>query len=262
MKIINRLLYPFVSVAAVIAASYIASYLFNSNIIAPSPTIVLGEFVKLFSESDFARCVLSTLWRSVYGFLLSFVVALVLAVVANIGEIAEKILYPLTLLARAIPTMSVILLCLLWLRSDKTPVAVSFIIVFPMLYSAILSALKSRDKEIAEMLKVYKVGKVKTFFGYTLPDVALRLYPQFVTTLSFNIKLTISGEAMAYTGHSIGNAMKLANMNFDTAVLLAWTIVAVLLSFAVELFLKLGATAAVKVFNGYKDRKIKQEICR
>lgn len=262
MKTISRWVYPLCSAAIMITLYYITSYVLDSNIVAPSPTEVFAEFIKLFGEDDFFRCVFSTLWRSVYGFSAAFLVALVFAVIANTGVVAEKLLYPITLVARAVPTMSVILLCLLWLRSDKTPVAVSFIVVFPMLYSAILSTLKSRDGGIAEMLKVYKVDKSRMFFRYTLPDVAIRLYPQLVTTLSFNIKLTVSGEAMAYTGHSIGNAMKIANMNFETAVLLAWTLVAVLLSFAVEVFFKVAAVAVKRVAYGRKGRKLKQEICR
>lgn len=230
-----------------IAVCYLISYRVGSDLIAPAPHAILKEFIRIVGEKDFFKRVFSTFLRSFYGYSLSFAVALAFAVAAKASAAVEKILYPVTVVSRAIPTMSIILLCLMWLKSGTIPVVVSFAILFPMLYSAIISVLNSSDNKIAQMMKVYKVPAAKRFFKYYLPDAAARLYPQFVTTFSFNIKLTISGEAMAYTLNSIGQSMKSANMNLETANLLAWTLTAILLSFVVEIVLKAICVAAIKV---------------
>ena len=124
-----------------------------------------------------------------------------------------------------------------------------------MLYSALLSAIKASDKEMKDVIKVYNVSKSKSFFRYYLPSVFLSVFPQLVTTLSFNVKLTISGEALSNTSISVGNAMKIADFNTDTAQLFAWTIVAVLLGFAVELILKALYKIGERVRYGYRNRK-------
>ena len=149
--------------------------------------------------------------------------------------------------------MSVVLLCVLWLKADKLPIAVSFIVMFPMLYASILGVLSSRDKQMTEMIKVYRVPKSKAFFRYYFPDTVIRLFPQLVSTLSFNVKLTISGEALAYTPNSIGNELKVANINIETAEIMAWTVVAILLSFVVELLL-------YGIFHGIKRIRYEYRI--
>ena len=242
----------------VIALCYLASYRLDSNIIAPSPTVVFKEFCALFMRADFFICVFSTLWRATYGYALAFLAALVLATAANASKVVEKLLYPITAIVRAVPTMAVILLCLTFLRSKKTPVAVSLIITFPMLYSAIFGVLSSRDKKISEMIKVYGVPADKVFFKYLFPDTVYRLFPQFVTTFSFNVKLTVSGEAMAWTKDSIGASMMIAKSNVETAVLLAWALVTIILSFIIELGLKGLAALFIKIkkeCNVHRNKK-------
>ena len=134
--------------------------------------------------------------------------------------------------------MSVIFVCLVWVKADNSPIVISFIVVFPMTYSAVLNAMKNRDKKVAEMLKVYGVKPAKVFFGVTLPDVFDRLFPELVSVLAFNVKLTVSGEAIAYTKFSIGREMSRANAFNDMARLMALTLIAVLLSVVIELLVK------------------------
>lgn len=238
-----------------IALCYLISYRIGSDLIAPAPHVILKEFISIIGEKDYFKRVFSTLLRSFYGYALSFAVALIFAVAAKASRALEKILYPVTVVSRAVPTMSVILLCLMWLKSGTIPVVVSFVILFPMIYSAIISVLNASDKQIAQMMTVYKVPVAKRFFGYYLPDAVARLFPQFVTTFSFNIKLTISGEAMAYTAGSVGQSMKFANMNLETANLLAWTLTAILLSFIVELALRAIRALVIKVKNERRNKR-------
>lgn len=255
MKTVEKIVYPLISAVIMICLCYIISYRVGNDLIAPAPHEVFKEFIRIVGEKGFFKRVFSTLIRSFYGYVLSFAVALAFAVAAKSSTAIEKILYPVTVVSRAIPTMSIILLCLMWLKSGTIPIVVSFAILFPMIYSQIISVLNSSDNKIKQMMKVYKVPAAKRFFKYYLPDTTTRLYPQFVATFSFNIKLTISGEAMAYTLNSIGQSMKSANMNLETANLLSWTLTAILLSFIVELVLKALRSAVVKVKNEYRNKK-------
>ena len=236
---------------------YITAGIFNDDMIAPAPHAVMKEFFAILGEKSVYKSIIGTLWRSTISFSISFAVALALAVIASFSPLAEKFFYPLVAIVRVVPAMSVILLCLIWLRSSKSPIAVSFIVVFPMLYSAILNALKNRDKNLIQMLKAYNVKPMKVFFGATLPDVVGKLFPEFVSVFAFNIKLTISGEALAYTKQSIGREMYAANSNFLTGRLLALTVIAVLLSVALELLFK-GVYYLIK--KGIKEHGRKKTL--
>ena len=88
------------------------------------------------------------------------------------------------------------------------------------------------------MLKVYGVKPMKVFFGVTLPEVFDRLFPELVSVLAYNVKLTVSGEAIAYTKFSVGREMSRANALNDMTRLMALTLIAVLLSVVIELVVR------------------------
>ncbi len=65
----------------------------------------------------------------------------------------------MTSLARSIPNMVLIVLTLIWFSKESAPYIVVFIMVFPVLYDAILGSMKNIDKNILEMADLYKVSE-------------------------------------------------------------------------------------------------------
>lgn len=260
MVIFKKIGLPIISVLGIIGALYALAFALNSEIVAPSPNLIFKEFVALFKTKNFIKSAFLTLWRSTYSFLIAFLVALIFAVLANKSEIVERLFYPVTVIFRAMPTMAIILLCLIWLKASKSPSAISFIVVFPMLYSAILSSLRAQDKKLLEMAKVYGVSGATVLFKLVFPQVLSALVPQLISTFSFNIKLVIAGEAMAYTKLSIGVMMSSASSAFETARLLALATVAIILSFLVEFLLKGLCKIIKEVAYGYNRKKAEQIV--
>ena len=260
MTIFKKLGLPIISILGVIGALYVLAFAFNSEIVAPSPNLIFEEFLALFKTKNFIKSTFLTLWRSTSSFFMAFLVALIFGVLANKSEILERLFYPITIIFRAMPTMAIILLCLIWLKSSKSPLAISFIVVFPMLYSAILSSLKAQDKQLLQMAKVYGVKPATVFFKLTFPQVLSALIPQLISIFSFNIKLVIAGEAMAYTKLSLGVMMNEASSAFETARLLALATVAIILSFIVEYLLKGLCKIIKEVAHGYNRKKAEQSV--
>lgn len=246
--------------AAVIAIWYISAAIINDEILAPSPKSVMAELFSILGKKRTYKAINGTLLRSITSFFISFFAAVLLAVPASFSGFVKKAFYPLVALSRAMPTMSVILLCLIWLKSSAAPVAVSFIVVFPMLYAAVLNALENRNKRTAEMLKIYGVSKTKVFFGVTFPDILEKLFPEFVSVFAFNVKLTVSGEAIAYTRQSLGREMYAANASFLTGRLMAFTLIAVLLSVALELIVKGIYLAITRGVKNHARKKSEQKL--
>ena len=260
MKLFKKIGIPIISVLGVIALWQILSFTLNSEIVAPSVKKIFIEFIGLFSTKNFFKSIFLTLWRAVLSFLISLVLATVCAIFANMSETVERLFYPITVILRAMPTMSVILLCLIWLKSSKSPIAISFIVVFPMIYSAVLSALKSQDEQLLQMAKVYGVKRGTVLTKLILPQVLLSLTPQLISTFSFNIKLTVAGEALAYTKLSLGVIMHGAQTAFETARLLALTVVAIGLSFCLEIILKGIFNLSKRIIYGYNRKRAIQKI--
>ena len=259
-KRIAEIVLPILSVAAFVAIWWAFAKKTNSEIVAPEPTLVGKELLSLLKNKNFFSSLGGTMKRVTEAFSLSFVCALLFAVLADRFSFLKSAFSPFIVFMRATPTMSVILLCLIWLKEAKSPIAVSLLVVFPMLYSAILGVLSGRDRSLDELAEVYGVKKSKVFFLMTFPAVFESLFSQLVSTFAFCIKLTIAGESLAATKLSVGKDMHDASVNFETAKLLAYTLCAVAVAFLAEILLKLLYKLIKGVIYGSRRKRIDKEI--
>ena len=241
-----------VGVVAIVVIWSVAAFALNDEMMMPAPSAVAKEFIAVFGEKSTYKSIIGTLWRSTISFSVAFAFAVLFALAANVSSFCEKLFYPLIALVRVVPAMSIIFICLVWVKADNSPIVIS--------YSAVLNAMKNRDKKVAEMLKVYGVKPSKVFFGVTLPDVFDRLFPELVSVLAFNVKLTVSGEAIAYTKFSIGREMSRANAFSDMTRLMALTLIAVLLSVVIELVVKAVYILVKRRLRDYGRKKSSQGI--
>ena len=93
MKSLLKIIYPLLSVALFAFGYYLLSLRLDSKIAAPQIDLIVKETGKIIAEKTFAKAVFSTLWRAVYGFMISLFIATIFAVIASAGETIEKLLY-------------------------------------------------------------------------------------------------------------------------------------------------------------------------
>ena len=84
------------------------------------------------------------------------------------------------------------------------------------------------------MARVFRVGPLRTARSVYLSAA----YPHFLSacTLSLGMcwKAGVAAEVIGYPRHSIGEALYLAKLNFDTPDIFAWTLAVILLSVGFE----------------------------
>ena len=229
---------PVITVFLLIIVWQMAAMTVGAEIILPTPLQSAKELIAMFESASFYGAILSSLWKVALSFGIALVSGLLFAVLASASTVFERLFYPVIVVVRATPTMSVIFLCLIWFSSKISPMIVSLAVIFPMTYTNAYSAIKACDKRLLEMAKLYKVKRSYVFGKLYLPFVADKLYIQSTATLSFNVKLVIAAEALAATRDSLGNIMQIAKANLETARLFAVTVVALVLSVLLELALK------------------------
>ena len=91
------------------------------------------------------------------------------------------------------------------------------------------------DSGLIEMSKLYKVPVSTQIKELYVPSVLPYVFASVKSTLSFTVKIMVSGEVLANTAESMGNAMQIAKIYLDTAELLGWTVMAIALSYLLEL---------------------------
>ena len=74
-----------------------------------------------------------------------------LAALAAKSKRAEELLAPAVLTIKAVPVASFIILVLIWISSRNLSVCISFLMVFPVIYTNTLNGIRRTDRELLEM---------------------------------------------------------------------------------------------------------------
>ena len=233
-RIVENIVAPLVGLAAFIGIWYAAAAWIGVSIILPSPTETLSSFFRLLGSSVFYVAVGHTLLRTILSFLVAFFLACVFAFLSKISAFFRNAFSPIAIIMRVLPTISVILLVLIWFKSATAPFVITFIVIFPMLYTTVLNASDGVDKNLVEMGRVYGFSRLKLFSRIYVPQMTPAVLTGVGITLSFSVKLTVAAEVLSSTKESMGRYMQSASAYIETANLLAWTIAAILLGFLLE----------------------------
>jgi NitT/TauT family transport system permease protein len=220
----------FWTVLALIADS---SYILPS---IPETVVAIGE---LLITGEFYISFLLTLLRSVIAFALSFSVAFLLSLLCYKKKTADRIISPIVGILRALPTVAVILLLLIWTNSEVAPVIVTMLVVLPTLKTEITNALNTLDDDVITMCKVFGVSKREVFKKVTVPQVLPALLLSAGAGLSLNVKLMVAAEVLASTKNSIGNMLNFANFNLLVPRMLALVTLSVIACLVIEKAFKL-----------------------
>ena len=207
-----------------------ASMAVGSALLLPAPTAVLGRLGALAATAAFWRAVLFSFCRIAGGFALALVLAAVLALAAGRWPVVDVLLRPYVLAIKAVPVASFIILALIWMRAAMLPLFISFLMVFPILYTNILTGLRSADAELLEMTRVFRVPWRRTLRGIYLPAVEPFLLAGCATALGMSWKAGVAAEVIGVVAGSLGERLYDAKIYLQTADLLAWTVVIVALS--------------------------------
>lgn len=232
-KILN-IAVPILTIAAIAVFWLVAALCVGERLILPMPHEALREFFLLFGKDSFYTAFFSTMLRSLIAFVLSFAFALVLAACAARYRTAERIAATLVPIIRALPTIAVVLLLVLWTSSRTAAVTVTMLVVFPTLYTNAVTALKGIDGELAEMCRVYGIDKKTRIFKIYLPAVLPPLIIAAGAGFALNLKLMVAAEVLAQTANGLGILMNEGKIYFETARLMALVLVAVVTGLAVE----------------------------
>lgn len=228
------IIFPILALCLLVAVWDIFAVAVNIELIIPGVGVTFSKLFALLGQASFYRAVGNTLLRSIISFLLGAVFAMTLSF-ASLNGVVKNLLSPIIKIMRSIPTMSIILLTVVWLKPTTSPILIAFLINFPIMYSGFYSAISGVDKELVEMSRAYKVPLKKRIFSLYLPQILPSALDNMQSTASFTVKVVISAEVIAQTRYSMGIMMQQARGYLETAELLAWTIVAIALSYLVEL---------------------------
>ena len=230
----NNLLYLISGILVAIVIYLIAYLLCGNEYVLPSPVSVIEETALLFISKSFYEALGGTLLRVLGGFIISFIVAVILAVLARLYPFINGVLSVIVGALRSLPVLAVLLIILTSVSRTVAPIVVCFLSLFPILYTAFINALKGVPSELEEMCSVYKIPLKRRIFSLYIPHVLPRILLDSASGFSFGLKLVVSAEILASVYGSVGGIIKEASLYLLTSRLFALTLAVCLIGIIVE----------------------------
>jgi len=227
------IVYPIIALGALMALWAIFAAVVNVELILPDVATSFKKLIALLGDKSFYAAVGNTLLRTLISFALGVGFALLFSFLSLFSPV-RHLLSPIIKIMRSVPTMSIILLTVIWMRPTTSPILIAFLINFPVMYSGFYSAIKGVDKDLTEMSKAYKVPIKRRLISLYLPQILPSVFDNMQSSVSLTLKIIISAEVIAQTRNSMGIMMQLARGYLETAELVAWTIVAILVGYLLE----------------------------
>ncbi len=238
---IRRLLSLLIGMAAVLfwlLLWQLAAMAVDLPILLPSPIGVAKRLASLALTGVFWSAVGTSLWHVALGFACGLVCGVLTAVVSHLLKGVTALLSPLMLVIKATPVASFILLAYVWMSTDAIPVFTAFLMVLPIVYSAVFEGLSTLDRQLGEMLTLNRVPFARRLRLFYLPSLLPFLQAGAVTALGMSWKAGIAAEVLVVSRGSVGKYIYESKTYLETADLFAWTVTVILLSLVIELLFK------------------------
>ena len=215
-----------------------AAMLVGKPLLLPGPVDTAQTLFRLAGKAVFWQSTGMTLLRVAAGYLCAVVLGVLLAISCHFIPLLEALFSPIRAVIKATPVSSFIMLVLLWMKKAQVPVFISFLMVLPIVWTAVQEGLKATDGQLKEMTQMYGFSRWQRFRYLYAPSVKPAFAASCMTGLGFAWKSGIAAEVLALPALSVGLHLYNAKIYLERAELFAWTFTVILLSMALEALLK------------------------
>ncbi|MEW2398558.1 ABC transporter permease [Streptomyces sp. NPDC046862] len=136
----------------------------------PAPWTVLETAGRLWTDGTLSTDVLTSLERAAYGFAIGLTAGVSLALASGLSRVGEALIDGTVQLNRAIPTLGLIPLFILWLGIGETfKIAIIAIVVYIPIYLNTHAALSGIDHRFVELAEVQGLNRFQFIRQIVIP---------------------------------------------------------------------------------------------
>ncbi|MBI9108831.1 MAG: ABC transporter permease [Spirochaetales bacterium] len=216
-----------------------ASLRIGTDIILPAPETVFLRLLAISGKPEFWTAVGATVLRTVYGLIISFALGFTAGIACGTSRRVDAVFSPVISIIRTAPVMSIILLAMIWFKTDIVPVFVCILMIFPILTANVKQGVNGVDRRLLELAKVYKLSRSEVLKEITIPSIVPFVLAGLRSSIGVAWKVVIAAEVLSLPVRSIGTGLQFSQMNLETAEVMAWTVMAIILSWISESILDL-----------------------
>ena len=236
----GKLLTALLSVALWLLVWQLAAQRMNQHLLLPAPITVARRLCELVITPKFWQYTLRSLMRVIGGIVTGVGIAILVSALTAAFRPVEILLSPVITVIKSTPVASFIILAMLWIADDTLPVFISFLMVFPVVWANLHTALRSIPAPYHDLSRIYRLPLGRRIRRIYAPYALPYFLSACRSSLGLAWKAGIAAEVIALPALSIGKQLNESKLYLETIDLFAWTVVVVLLSLALETLAKLA----------------------
>lgn len=256
-KYLLNILYYIIGIIIVALLFQVFSWIKNNEYFLPSVASIINNFFNLLTKGETWIAILLTIRNVFLSILLSFLIAVILALIATKFKVIYNILKPLMMIFRFIPLI-IIITVLFYLFYRKEGITLYICVtsfLTPMIYEAIYQGISRIDKSYIDVYKLHSSFNLKILFRVYLPLTVGACKAAFLNAIGLGIKICLSVEFICSLDKTLGYLIKneINSLEGYTNVY-AYLIILIILSIILELLPLLVEYIYKKI--KYRERKI------
>jgi len=212
----------------------IISLFAGSEQIVPSPENTLMTVIRVFGEKGFWISLIYTISRGLTGFVISILLAFIIGIPSGSNRSIYLLFNPFLVAFRSTPVISLILLAIIWLGNELVPVFIAILTMFPIMATNIADGIRNVDTHLIEMGKIYGIKHKRILREISIPSIIPFITSGVSSAMGFGWRAIIIGEVLAQPRFGIGTQMQNAQIYLQVSELIAWTLIAILISYIFE----------------------------
>lgn len=230
----KRIVLTCLSILLIPVAWQLLSWQMAQPQLIPSFPDLIRALFRLVYSPGFLVSIGTTCLRACVGLLLSLVAASITAFLLNRSEGIRLLFMPWLSLLRSVPVISFILLALIFLNPEMIPLLIAFLTMYPLLTENLLKGLMNRRDSWKMLARQFHLNAWNRLFQINYPQLKPYLFSGLASAVGFGWRAIIMGEVLSQCVDGIGKRMKEAQVFIDVPELIAWTLVAIVLSWLTD----------------------------
>ncbi|HEY8364565.1 MAG TPA: hypothetical protein VIK84_03250, partial [Haloplasmataceae bacterium] len=201
------------SILSIILIYYVVSHIVNNQFILPKYGLIYDYFKNVNGKDIFINT-FATVKKAIYSYLFSMTLALIIAIISSKPTI-YLLINPYISILKTLPTISIILLAIIWLGTEKALYLIPLLVVFPILYEKFVYEIRNIDPHLREVSEVYKfsvVDKIKYLYFYPLLEGLILSLKQ---TFGLCFKIIVMAEVIAHANLGLGARIQNEKTNLE-----------------------------------------------
>lgn len=230
----KRIVLTCLSILLIPVAWQLLSWQMAQPQLIPSFPDLIRALLRLVYSPGFLVSIGTTCLRACVGLLLSLAAASITAFLLNRSEAIRFLFMPWLSLLRSVPVISFILLALIFLNPEMIPLLIAFLTMYPLLTENLLKGLMNRRDSWKMLARQFHLNAWNRLFQINYPQLKPYLFSGLASAVGFGWRAIIMGEVLSQCVDGIGKRMKEAQVFIDVPELIAWTLVAIVLSWLTD----------------------------